>query len=83
MNAHAVTYPSLQRRLMVDRRSRALFAAHHSTCEQPMRSPARSVEPPSPSRAWRSGMSSSSCSLSVTPAAAASEGRVTSGGSRR
>ena len=25
MNAHAMSYPSLQRRLMVERRSRALF----------------------------------------------------------
>jgi hypothetical protein len=27
MNAHAVSYPSLQRRLIADRRSRALFFA--------------------------------------------------------
>ena len=27
MNAHAVTYPSLQRRLLTDRRHRALFLA--------------------------------------------------------
>ena len=27
MNAHAISYPSLQRRLIADRRSRALFLA--------------------------------------------------------
>ena len=28
MNAHAVSYPSLQRRLIAERRSRALFLPH-------------------------------------------------------
>lgn len=56
MNAHAVSYPSLQRRLIAERRSRALFLAgttqHVSSGRALLREVARAVVALSAVVAW-------------------------------